>query len=580
MVRSIEGEVSRAELEGRGWTTLPPLDASDVGRLSGIAEEVEQALLLHRTRVEAGFYELWGYPELQRQTQPLLAAVVAPFLERCFPGHRSVLFNLWVKRGGDEQSFVKFHHDFAFVDERAGKVGLQIWIPLVDVDAHNGALILVGGTHVDATPLRPLDHKHPLVDHSLTDLPAGAVQLALRAGHGVVFTNRTVHGSPPNRSAEPRFAVGAMLVPRDESIACWFSCPTNRLELWRMTDEQFATHQPGELPEGATFVDAVDRARAAAAPSSRVELGDAEWLCFRSLPQATGKAVVTDAAGRFLLLDADDLLPGERNASKRQRLIDLGFVRTNRVRVETPPEPTAGTLPLDIASMTDEACETLVASGEHVTIVFDAIPQTHEANRPLTGAASYETVAHWIREIHRRSASLGLDAETAYVNVVSPVTRATLAAGARAVVDASRAFGIVYLELQSRGLSADEYAAFYRDAVARVLEINVAGTLLVERRLALHLEALVELAAGRPLAPVVAPGCAECAYDQFCGTSFVVKHLAAGEPVNKRFGSDFCGGSMGTLDTMFERLAPAEATTLRRVFKRWMEARGRVAARR
>ena len=59
------------------------------------------------------------------------------------------------------------------------------------------ALIVVEGSHRDARWLRPHDTRHPLYDASLSELPPGAVSLALRAGRGVAFTNRTAHGSPP-----------------------------------------------------------------------------------------------------------------------------------------------------------------------------------------------------------------------------------------------------------------------------------------------------------------------------------------------------------------------------------------------
>jgi hypothetical protein len=588
------------ELATRGWTRLPRLEPADVRRLATIASDVEADLLRRRARVEAGFYELWGYPErsIQQATQPLLAAVLTPFLERCFPEHRAVLFNLWVKRERDDRSAVHFHQDFAFVDERAGAVGLQIWIPLVDVSRDNGALILVDGSHVDASPLRPIDHKHPLVSHSLLRLPPGAEQLALSAGDGVVFTNRTVHGSPPNTSDAPRFAVGAMLVPRGVPIASWFARGPNRLELWTMTDEQFASNQPGELPDGATFVEGVDLRSAPSAPSERLDFGSGAWICYRAIPQAPDRVVVTDARGRFLLLPSTELEALARGARdpddpRRRRLSELGFLRTPAPAGDSAQsvDGARGAPFVDLTTMTNDRCDALVEAGGAITVAFDAIARVHEANRPMTGAASYEVTSGWIREIRARLASRGVGPETAYINVVSSVTRATVDAGPRAVVDAARGAGVVYLELRPLRVAddhplrslvcpPDDYVAFYEEAIRRVLEINEEGTLLVEKRLALHLEALVELAAGRPLATLASPGCSSCAYDRYCGTRLVESHVAEGDSPSKAWRSAWCTTSMGTLDAIFLQFASPEGATLRRVFKRWMSARDRVAAHR
>ena len=587
MQRPLEREIDWSELHERGWTRLPKLDAAVLARLSEIARGVDDELRRRGAPLEAGFYELWGFPDraLQRDTQPRLAAALGPFLERCARDYRPVLFNLWVKRERDARSVIRFHQDFAFVDERGGQVGVQVWIPLVDVSADNGALILVDGTHVEATPLRALDHKHALAERSLSDLPAGAVQLDLAAGEGVVFTNRTVHGSPPNRGDAPRFAVCALLAPRGAPLSLWHARSPGRLELWSMTDEQLADVQPGEVPSGATFVEAVDVPPATpSAPSSRLDLGDAGSVVFRRLPERVDKVVVTDAGGRFLLVDSKEIDAVERGLGdprepRRLRLAELGFLRAPVAPVQDDAGLAAirGVRAIDLSTMTSDACDALVASGDAITVSFDPLPDVHEANRALTGAAPYDVTARWIREIHARFAARGVDPELAYVNAVSTVTRATIAAGPRAVVDAARAFGLVYLELEPRD---DDYPAFYREAIRRVVEINAEGALLVDKRLALHLEVLVELARGRRLPTAFSASCAACAYERFCGTNLVEEYTAQGDVATKEYGSTFCRASMGTLDAIFGILASPEGATLRSVFKRWMEARDRVARRR
>ncbi|HEY5243993.1 MAG TPA: hypothetical protein VIJ22_21075 [Polyangiaceae bacterium] len=302
----------------------------------------------------------------------------------------------------------------------------------------------------------------------------------------------------------------------------------------------------------------------------------------------------------------------------------------------------------NLSHMTSEACDWLLANQVMLTVTFDGPPAAHEANRALTGAPTHDETQRWVREIHARHAALGVSPSLAYVNGAVTVTRATVAAGADAVVEACRSLGLVYVLLQplrspgripqaylSLACAPDEYLAFYREALRRIVELNDAGTLLVEKRLALYLETLssidpraaptapstVEVLAyghdgrvyPRESGPLLASGgeeggaigrveiehyqdlarraldrvltmprsagCATCAHDRYCGTSLIRRYTMDDDAVTKDFGTDWCKTSMGTFDQVFELLRSERGATLKRVYGKWMAARDGVAAR-
>jgi sulfatase maturation enzyme AslB (radical SAM superfamily) len=302
----------------------------------------------------------------------------------------------------------------------------------------------------------------------------------------------------------------------------------------------------------------------------------------------------------------------------------------------------------NLSHMTSEACDWLLANEVMLTVTFDGPPEAHEANRVLTGAPAHEETQRWVREIHDRHEALGVPPSLAYVTGAVTVTRATVAAGADAVVEACRSLGLVYVLLQplrspgriqqaylALACAPDEYLAFYREALRRIVDLNDAGTLLVEKRLALYLETLstidprsaptapstVELLAyghdgrvySRGSGPLLASGgdqrgaigrvetdhhrdlarraldavltmpqsagCATCHYDRYCGTSLIRRYTMDDDVVTKDFGTDWCKTSMGTFDHVFELLRSERGATLRRVSGRWMAARDGVAAR-
>jgi Phytanoyl-CoA dioxygenase (PhyH) len=259
MRRLLRDEPSHEHLASRGWAPLPALEAPLVASLRSRAEEMQASLVRHSRSSDVGFDELWGNADesLRREVQAKIATLIAPFLGGAFEDFRPILYNFFVKRLHSEKSAVRYHQDFAMIDERTGDTALQLWIPLVDTTVGNGAIIVVERSHLDATWVRPHDYRHPLREASLTDLPAGAVSLSLAAGHGIVFTNRTVHGSPPNRSPADRHALGCVLVPRDAQLTHLVVSPDRRVEIWAFSDDDMVSFHPGRLPPSARLVETI-----------------------------------------------------------------------------------------------------------------------------------------------------------------------------------------------------------------------------------------------------------------------------------------------------------------------------------
>ncbi|HEY1691404.1 MAG TPA: phytanoyl-CoA dioxygenase family protein [Polyangiaceae bacterium] len=259
MRRVLRDEASHRRLVTAGWTPLPPVPGEMVATLRSVGADLAASLVRHAASSDAGFDELWGNPDgsVRRDGQARIAAAIEPFVEATFVDHRTVLFNLFTKRARADRSLVRYHQDFAMIDERGGDTALQLWIPLVDTTPENGALVVVEGSHREASWLRPHDMRHPLYAASLSELPPGAVSLPLRAGHGVAFTNRTAHGSPPNRSAHERLAIGAVVVPRDAPLVHCVRREDGAVEVWAFSDDDLVAFQPGWFPPSARLVETV-----------------------------------------------------------------------------------------------------------------------------------------------------------------------------------------------------------------------------------------------------------------------------------------------------------------------------------
>ncbi|MDZ4718986.1 MAG: phytanoyl-CoA dioxygenase family protein [Roseiflexaceae bacterium] len=101
-----------------------------------------------------------------------------------------------------------WHQDEAYWNPMLEYNSMSIWIPLQDVNLHNGCMQFVpGSNHQEIVPHHPINNDpriHGLVaDQAHTE---GAVACPLPAGGATIHTNRTLHYTGPNHSDQPRRA--------------------------------------------------------------------------------------------------------------------------------------------------------------------------------------------------------------------------------------------------------------------------------------------------------------------------------------------------------------------------------------
>ena len=162
---------------------------------------------------------------VQRQ----ILSALGPALADALPGHRPFLAG-FISKGAAGGPTTAFHQDLTYTDERVDRA-LLLWIPLVDLDGHSGALRVVPGSHLWVDGLRPAGQAALPTEDLQDELAARATQLSLRAGEAVLYDAALVHGAPASPAGRSRPAVavalaptGALLVHADagpEGLACF-----------------------------------------------------------------------------------------------------------------------------------------------------------------------------------------------------------------------------------------------------------------------------------------------------------------------------------------------------------------------
>ena len=164
--------------------------------------------------------------ETRRRAREFLTETAFPALEPYLLDRYPYMATYLVKE--PDGRAIPAHQDWSHCDETKHD-SLMCWIPLCDVDEHNGTLGFIDGSHRYFDYLRVFPYsvaKTPVDCHGMK-LLRHLNMVRMRAGDVVVFNNRVIHGSLPNARAERRTALSFALQPRGEPLLAYYLKPTS-----------------------------------------------------------------------------------------------------------------------------------------------------------------------------------------------------------------------------------------------------------------------------------------------------------------------------------------------------------------
>ena len=121
--------------------------------------------------------------------------------------------NFWVrpKVPGDMRTTIPWHQDSNYFGEDTAELKvLSVWLPLVDVNADNGCLQLIGGSHKWGLQASEYDEEHKARKPAEGFDPTTrgeAKTIDMKVGDVLVFTNLTYHRSLMNVSDHTRWSI-------------------------------------------------------------------------------------------------------------------------------------------------------------------------------------------------------------------------------------------------------------------------------------------------------------------------------------------------------------------------------------
>lgn len=193
-----------AQLKRNGFIVFDMLNADELQRLKSCYAK------WHPEPPEE-FYKSYFSPnkEYKEDVENLILELFTPKLKHYFSGYIPFGAMFVVKPQGERGHFPP-HQDWSFVDERTNW-SLNMWCPLTDVDATNGNMQMLPGSHTFLHTIRgsstpdQYEGQKELVQPYMVDIP-------MKAGEAIFFFHSIIHGSTPNTSENERVSIGLSLV--------------------------------------------------------------------------------------------------------------------------------------------------------------------------------------------------------------------------------------------------------------------------------------------------------------------------------------------------------------------------------
>ncbi len=203
-------------------------------------------------KVETPFYASIDSPDSEyrsRVNQEIKQIFSPERLAQLLNGYHPFYGNFIVKNPHID-SGICLHVDWSIMKE--GEVEpIIVWTPLIDTDAHNGAICVVEGSHKITNKVRGpgvVEHYQTLYSHLEEKY---LLQVPLNAGHSVFFHGRLIHSSYPNFSDKPRPAIIlALFHQKSESVFYHREqdMPAQKAEVYAIDESFFLTYQNGKRP--------------------------------------------------------------------------------------------------------------------------------------------------------------------------------------------------------------------------------------------------------------------------------------------------------------------------------------------
>jgi ectoine hydroxylase-related dioxygenase (phytanoyl-CoA dioxygenase family) len=237
----------QAQYETDGYIVLPMLLPDEVSEFSALFESIRPDV------VSKMYANVQDQPfEVNKRVDEMLKEKLSERMAKIFINFTAPGGTMMAK-GVDDESECTFHQDWSTVDEDSGHRSFTYWIPMIDVDVHNGALWVIKGSHKFFKTHR--SYNFPSAHLPFTpELEGIATPLPMKAGEVCIFCNALLHGSKRNYSDTVRVNITGGVLPAEmQNIHYQFDTESKLFNIWKISSEfyykEMAMIMSGKIPD-------------------------------------------------------------------------------------------------------------------------------------------------------------------------------------------------------------------------------------------------------------------------------------------------------------------------------------------
>ena len=167
------------------------------------AELIKETLMLRHTTSDTVFWNsLWNVPgtEFERSSVDLLS-IMKGNLDEILKDYEVPQISIMVKLPG-EHTACDPHRDFSILNEVTNQYW-NAWSPLIDIDDEIGPLYALKASHLKLNHILAFNEKWPYKDYC-EEVKLLSEYFKINKGDLIIYCDRTVHGSLPNRTKSTR----------------------------------------------------------------------------------------------------------------------------------------------------------------------------------------------------------------------------------------------------------------------------------------------------------------------------------------------------------------------------------------
>ena len=195
------------QLATQGYVIVPILSEQALQRLTKYYLNFQKEELNH-------FYSSTHSPdfEFRKKSSDFIKETISALLPAILTDYR-LLGGAFVVKPANGKGLLQAHQDWNLVDEGHAR-SYNLWIPLMDVNEHNGAVFVLPKSHRRIPTLRGPHIPSPFknIEQSLW---AYLTALPMKAGEALLYDHALIHGSPPNNTEKDRLGVVIGIVKKD-----------------------------------------------------------------------------------------------------------------------------------------------------------------------------------------------------------------------------------------------------------------------------------------------------------------------------------------------------------------------------